>query len=414
MIITVSLGSLFGFAVLIWFFKAFLKICQPHEVMVFSGRGAKPRIVFEGRAFCLPLIEEVNVLDLRLMEVHISIKNAYAQGGIPIDAVAVANIKVTDNRDLILNAVERYLGHGRNFIKASAKETLEGHLRGVIATMTPEALNEDRLALLKSIKQECEEDLQQMGLHLDTFNIHQISDEAGYLESIGREQIANLKRRVEVAKSDAERAAAEEEALWRGRASVAKEGAGAVIAEKKNELRKMQADLEARAKSEEVTAEANARAARARAERELQLVRTELEKLRLQADVVEPAEAERQARVFAARGAAAPLAERSRALAESLGYVAEVWQQAGDEARTIFLVQRIETILQQIISQIDVGVDEVCLVDDGSGQALPKYLESQLSGITTVLEQLQVITGLDVKAALGGQGPALSGKGGAA
>lgn len=395
------------FFVIITFIKLFIVICPPNQVLVFSGRkhagrGGKQTVktVFGGRAFRVPLIERVDSLDLRVMDVHLNLKNAYAKGGVPLNCEAIANIKITDDERYIGNAIERFLDINPKEIQAMGKDTLEGHLRGVIAKLTPEQCNEDRLTLMKELQDEAEEDLRQLGLHLDTFNIHQISDETGYLEAIGREKIAIVQREVDVAKSDADRAAKEEEAKWAGLAAVARERAEAEIAEKRNELRKVKAELEADAKSKEETAAAKAREARALAEKELQEVRAILEKLRLQADIVEPAEAKKQAQVYRARGTMAPQAEKSRALAESLQSLAEVWQQAGNDAKTIFVLERIEGLLKNIVQRLNIQVLEANLVDDGSGTALPQFVGSHIASVQAVLDQLRDMTGLDLKAAM--------------
>lgn len=409
LVIGASVAILIAFFIFIKIVKAFLFVCAPNQMLVFSGRSRKVgnksvgyRVVFTGRAFRWPIIEEVGRLDLRIMDVHLDLKNAYAKGGIPLNVEAVANVKITSDPDYIHNAVERFLGKDRAEIQMVCKDTLEGHLRGVIAMLTPEQMNEDRLTLMERLADEAEEDLKLLGLHLDTFNIHQIADERGYLDAIGREKIAIVAREVEVAKSNADREASESESNWLGRANVARENASTVIAEQQNAMRKVRAELEARAKSEEERAQANARAAAARAGRSLQEVRAELEKLRLEADVVCPAEAKNVAKVFESRGDAAPQAARGVAMAESLGYINEVWKEAGEEAKTIYVLQRIETILGTIVDQLDVEVDEVNLVDDGSGQALPTYIASYPASVTAVLNQLNQVTGLDLRAALTG------------
>jgi flotillin len=415
LIIGASVVCLVGFFALVMFIKSFLFVCPPNQVLVISGRsrtvnGKKVghRVIYTGRAIKAPFIEEVQRLDLRTMDVHLFSKNAYAKGGVPLNIEAIANIKVTDNPSYIDNCVERFLGQSRDEIRAVGKETLEGHLRGVIAKLTPEQCNEDRLRLMDTLRADAEEDLKQLGLHLDTFNIHQISDDTGYLEAIGREKISWVKAEVEVAKSNADRAAKEEEAGWSAKANVAREEAEASISEKRNELRKIRAELEAQALSEEETAEANSKAARARAEIELQTIRSKLEKLRLEADVIAPADAENKAKVFQARGEVAPQAERGRALAASLGFLSEVWKQAGDEAKTIFVIQRIEKLLKTIVDDLDITVDEANLVDDGSGTALPQYVASHLKSVSAVLSQLRDITGLDLHETLGGNDKAIT------
>ena len=44
-----------------------------------------------------------------------------------------------------------FMGRDIREIQRVGKETLEGHLRGVLATLTPEEVNEDRLQFGKKI-----------------------------------------------------------------------------------------------------------------------------------------------------------------------------------------------------------------------------------------------------------------------
>lgn len=119
-------------------------------------------------------------------------------------------------------------------------------------------------------------------------------------------------RTAEIAESDAKREAEEAEAAETARANVTKAKVDAEIAQMNNELRTIRAELEAQVKSEEERTLAAAREARAVAEQQLQQVRTELEAIRLQADEVLPAEADRAKREYQARGHAASIREQGQ------------------------------------------------------------------------------------------------------
>ena len=111
---------------------------------------------------------------------------AYSKGGIPLNVVGVANVKVAGDEPLLNNAVERFLGKSRPEIMRIAKETLEGNLRGVLAQLTPEQVNEDKTRFAQTLIEEAEHDMNRMGLVLDTLKIQNVSDDTGYLNSIGR------------------------------------------------------------------------------------------------------------------------------------------------------------------------------------------------------------------------------------
>jgi flotillin len=131
-----------GFLTILGIVKANLKICQPNEVLIFSGRnrtledGSKVgyRVIQGGRGFRIPIIEEVDRLILNTIPIDLTVANAYSKGGIPLTVRAIANIKIASHEPELNNAVERLLGKRLEELQSLAKETLEGNLRGVVAS----------------------------------------------------------------------------------------------------------------------------------------------------------------------------------------------------------------------------------------------------------------------------------------
>ncbi|AWV88378.1 flotillin family protein [Bradymonas sediminis] len=391
--------------------KAFLIVGRPNEVVVFSGGNYRSETggsqgwyaMFGGRRYRIPILEKVDRLDLTLMSVNIVIHNAYSKGGIPLSVHAIANVKVSSNPRLVGNAIERFLGSDKQEILRVAKETLEGHVRGVLASMTPEEINENRLKFAEELHHEATPDFEKLGLHLDVLKIQNVADDRDYLESIGRTRIAEIIKVAEVAESDAMKSAEEIEAQAQGQGEVARRNAQAQIQKMQNELREYQAQLEQLAKSAEERAEAGALTARAEAEQELQQVRTELEKFRLQADVVIPAEAEKVAREVIAAGEAAEIAEKGRAMAMVLSMMSNVWKEAGPDAMDVFIIHRLESIMKQVAEAANqVTVREVALIDSGDGTALPNYVSSFPRIVGNLFDEMRDTVGLDIGGALTG------------
>ena len=406
-------AGLVGFImVLVLFVKQILYVGRPNEILIFSGRdrlrsdGSNVgfRTVIGGRTYKIPILETVNSMDLRVIPVTISIEGAYSQGGIPLNVHAIANVKLSSDPEKIDNAIERFLGRDRNEVARVARETLEGNLRGVLANLTPEQVNEDRLGFVKDLREDVEPDFEKLGLHLDTLKIQSVSDTRDYLESIGRKRLAEILKQAEVAESNAMKVAEESEAQEQGRSEVARREAQAQIQKAQNELRQLTADLELDAKSEEEKATARALAARAEAEQELQKVRTDLETIRLEADVVIPARTEKTAREIIAAGEAAEIAEKGRALAEVLRMMTQVWAEAGDAALDVFMLNRMEEIMQKVAEAArQVEVRQVALIDSGDGTSLPNYVSSFPKIVASIFEEMRSTIGIDISGALQGR-----------
>jgi len=404
-----AVGGGVALLILIFALSSFLYICRPNEILIFSGRThhrpdgsqAGYRVIFGGRAWRVPLIETVGRMDMRTIPIDVQVQGAYTRVGIALKVRAIAVVKISSHQDVVMNAVERFLGRDRSAIQLVAKETLEGNLRGVLATLTPEEVNEDRLKFADSLAQEVEHDLSKLGLHLDVLKIQHVTDDANYLSSIGRERIAQVIKEAEIAESNAQNEAAKEAAAAEMRSKVAEADAERLIAQRRNEIRTTNAELKAEVRSMEERGQAAAAGAEATAMQELEGVRRELEAIRLQADVVVPSEVKREAAALEAAGSAASVAEDGRAAAESLRFVAESWKKAGPSAQDMFLINKIEDITRIVVQGVrKIELGPVHLIDNGDGQALPRFAAAYPMAVAAVLKSLAATTGVDITAML--------------
>ena len=397
--------------VLMVIYRYLLRICRPNEILIFSGgkhktddgRAVGYRVVFGGRGVRRPIVEKVYSMDVSLISVPIAVQGAYSEGGIPLNVHAIANIKVCTDRRFIGNTIERFLGKDPREIARVAKETLEGHLRGVLATLTPEELNQDRLKFARQLEESAKPDLEKLGLELDVLKIQHIADDRNYLESIGRQRIAEIVRSAEVSESDAQRLAEQSEAGARMRGEVAMTNAQAMLQRKQNELRQIKAEVDGEARAEEVRAEAAGQQARAESELALQQIRGELEQIRLEADVRIPAEIDQQVRELFAAGQAAPIAADGEAMAAALAEVAGAWRESGGRAMDMFVLQHLDEIFASVAQAAQrVKVGEVNLIDGGDGKTLPAYAASYPATMAALLEQVTRTLGIDIQKTITG------------
>ncbi|HSS02642.1 MAG TPA: SPFH domain-containing protein [Kofleriaceae bacterium] len=414
--VAIAIGVLL---VLMVIYRYLLRICRPNEILIFSGRKHTAsdgrvvgyRVVFGGRGVRVPVVETVHQMDVSLISVPIAVQGAYSEGGIPLNVHAIANIKVSTDRRYVGNAIERFLGKDRAEIARVVKETLEGHLRGVLATLTPEELNEDRLKFARQLEASSGPDLEKLGLELDVLKIQHVSDDRNYLESIGRQRIAEILRSAEVAESDAARLAEQSEAAARARGEVAMTNAKASVQRKGNELRQIKAEVDAEARGEEVRAEAAGQQARAEAELALQQIRGELEQLRLEAEVTIPAEVDAQVRELTAAGQAASIAADGEAMAASLAEVAAAWNDSGGRAMDMFVLQHLDQIFGDVArAATRIKVGEVNLIDGGDGKTIPSYAAAYPATMAALFEQVSKTLGIDIAKVITGTSAPTAGR----
>jgi flotillin len=375
--------------------RANLKICQPNEILIFSGKRRQLpdgttlgyRLIRGGRAFRVPIIERVDRLLLNTIPIDLSVTNAYSKGGIPLTVRAIANVKIASTEPEINNAVERLLGKPLESVQAIAKETLEGNLRGVLALLTPEEVNEDRLKFAKQLVEEADNDMSALGLQLDTLKIQSVEDERGYLKAIGRQRTAQIIAAAEIT-----------EAEQREQAKLAEAKANQSIAEAENKVRVVRAQLAADAEAAEAKISIAARVSQARAEQELAEQEITLAEKRQRSTVVVVAEGERRAKEEIAKGNAARILQDGQAEVDILRRKLELWNQAGPEAERLFLIQMLPDILKQVVQAVDnLKIDKITVVDSGgSGGGVPAVF-NQIAGATpALLESLKASTGIDV------------------
>ncbi|HEY2943640.1 MAG TPA: flotillin family protein [Vicinamibacteria bacterium] len=410
LLLAASVGVVVAMTLFIAILRQFLFICRPNEILLFSGRKHRLpdgssvgyKVVRRGWAVRTPLVEMVSRMDMRLFMVEVAVINAYSKGGIPLAVQAIANVKISSDARHVRNAVERFLGTTPDQIAVVARQTLEGVLREVLAQLTPEEVNQDRLKFAETLKANAQDDFDKLGLELDVLKVQHVSDEQQYLQNLGRARIALMIRDAQNAENEANQKIAEEQAGARQRAESAQKIAEASVLQKKNQLRGELARMEAQAKSIENEAAVAAETARATAEQELQKLRSELERTRLQCDMVLPAEAARQAAQARARGEAAPLVENGKAAAAALQAVAAEWKAAGQGGREVYLLQQLRTFVEAAVDRVaQTQLGELQIVDGGDGRAYTAFVANFPAAVARVMAETARAVGVDVRSLLG-------------
>lgn len=400
-----SVGGLLVVFIFLWIVSKILVICGPHEIVIISGRKHQLpdgsivgyKVLQGGRGFRIPVIEEINRMDTRLIPVMVEVRNAYSQGGIALLVHAVANVKITGDRAHVRNAIERLLSLSPRQVGVVAQQTLEGALREVVAELTPEEVNQDRLKFAETLIRNAKDDFEKLGLELDVLKVQSVSDEQNYLRSLGRGQIASMVRDAENAENAAKQTIAEATAEAKRRSETAAKQAEATVLTRRNELRALQAKLDGDAKSVENEAQVASETARAEAEQELQAMRAELEHERLKVDVFIPAEAQRRAAEATAKGDAAPVVQSGSASAEALRLVSEAWSGAGEVGREIYVLQHLKDFVVAATQRVEASeIGELTVVDGGDGKSYARALAMYPAAVAEVLRATGAAVGIDM------------------
>ncbi|MDE0162235.1 MAG: SPFH domain-containing protein [Acidimicrobiaceae bacterium] len=402
--------------------RSLIVICPPNRVAVISGRKRTLsdgrtvgyRILKGGRTLRIPLIERVAWMDLNTIPLEVSVTNAYSKGAIPLNVQGIANVKVSSGEGLLENAAERFLHVDHMHIGKIAKETLEANLRGVLATMSPEEVNEDRLKFSHQLIDEADDDIKTLGLELDVLKIQNVTDDVNYLESVGRRLTAQVKKDARVAEADREAESEQAEAAARRAAQVAQIEADKKIVEEQNALRVRTAELEAISRAREEEALVAGETAKAVASQELESERIELEKRRVEADVVVPARADLEARQLQAQAEAATIVEDGKAQVEVFKRLTDQYQAAGADGHDVLVLNMLPDLIDKIVATVqNVSIDRVAVVDTGGGGGngdgngdggsrggIPGLMSQLPASLVAMTEQIEAATGVDILASL--------------
>ena len=394
-----------AFSAIIIFIKSNIVLCQPNELVVLAGRKRKLadgskigyRVLRGGRGFKRPMLESVARMSLNTIPIELTLARAMCSGMIPVSVEGRASVKLAGQAEHGMDAaIERFLGKGAEAVTKAAKQALEGALRGVIATMTPEEANANRLKLASEAAETARRDLKRLGIVLDFLQIQEITDAEGYLQAIGRQQNAAVQRDARIAEATAEADARKVSAEQKRISREAEIAADLEIIAKEAALEVKRSNLAAAENEARERASVAGEIARMEEETKLQTGRAVLKEKQQEADVVVPARAERAAKVLAAEADAARIQANGRATAEAIESMRAQWQDGA--TRELFLIQLLPELTDKVTSVLsdNLRIDRLTILDSGDGEGLPNFVKNLTNSTVTVLEQIKNATGVDL------------------
>lgn len=264
------------------------KTVGPDEALIVTGSflgsknvhtddsGNRIKIIRGGGTFVFPVFQQSEPLSLLSSKLEVTTPEVYTEQGVPVMADGTAIIKIGGSISEIATAAEQFLGKSKEDRENEAKEVLEGHLRSILGSMTVEEIYKNRDKFSQEVQRVATQDLAKMGLVIVSFTIKDVRDKNGYLDSLGKPRIAQVKRDADIATSEAEketrikRAEAEKEA----QKAELQRATEIAEAEKENQLKIAEFKLEqdkAKARADQAYELESARAKQQVTEQEMQV-----------------------------------------------------------------------------------------------------------------------------------------------
>ncbi|MDY7043149.1 flotillin family protein [Virgibacillus sp. M23] len=209
--------AVFLLLALIGVFITKYRTAGPDEALIVTGSylggknvhvdesGNKVKIIRGGGAFVLPVFQQAEPLSLLSSKLEVTTPEVYTEQGVPVMADGTAIIKIGGSIGEIATAAEQFLGKSKEDRENEAREVLEGHLRSILGSMTVEEIYKNRDKFSQEVQRVASQDLAKMGLIIVSFTIKDVKDKNGYLESLGKPRIAQVKRDADIATAEADK-----------------------------------------------------------------------------------------------------------------------------------------------------------------------------------------------------------------
>ncbi|NOZ33767.1 MAG: flotillin family protein [Chlorobi bacterium] len=434
------------------------KRCPSDRILVVYGKvgdsGRTAKCVHGGAAFIIPIIQDYEFLDLTPIPIEIGLENALSKQNIRVNVPSRFMVAISTDPGVMQNAAERLLGLTQAEIRHLAADIIFGQLRVVIATMDIEEINADREKFLTNVSTSVEHELRKIGLKLINVNVTDITDDAGYIEALGKEatagavneakrQVAEKNRdgeigranaemdqRIKVAEANSQAEIGEANATQKQRTNVAAANAKAIegentakisIAMTDAERMKKEAEAEKISVTAEKVNEAQAKEAAYLAEKEAELKRAEREAATQKANIIVPAEIEKEKIIIEADAEA----EKQRRIAkgeadaiflemeaeargtyeilskQAAGYKLMV-ESAGENARDAVLMMIAERLPELVETQVEaiknIKIDKITVWDSGNGDgssSTANFMKGMM-GAVPPLEDLFKLAGMEL------------------
>ncbi|HEX4068897.1 MAG TPA: SPFH domain-containing protein [Candidatus Babeliales bacterium] len=428
-IIFLELAALF-FGVTIFILATCYKRCPSNKILAVYGNISGEQSVkcfHGGGAFIWPLIQDYAFLDLTPMTLHIPLKSALSQQNIRINVPSTFTVAIDTTQEAMNNAAVRLLALSQKDIEMMATEIIIGQLRLTIASLMIEEINQDRERFLLEVRKHIESELKKIGLMLLNVNITDITDESGYIESIGRKSVATAlnQAKVDVANQEKSGDIGKSEAEKERRVQVATYNADAVQGE--NEAKAKIANVNAQLLEQEANAKRVGQIAEQNAFAEIYKATSIAELQRLEAEQIVPKEIERRKIEIAAaadaakkrieaEGEAAAILQIKQAEAEGVrkvlaakaeGYklLVEACANNSQDAATMLMIEKLEEVAKLQAEAIkNLKIDKITVWDGGNssekGSSTAQFLSSMIKSLPP-LHEIAAMSGVNLPAYLG-------------
>ena len=433
--------------------------CPSDKILVIYGKTGRnstgsissARCIHGGAAFIWPVFQDYAFLDLKPISIECNLTNALSKQNIRVDVPCRFTVGISTEPEVMTNAAERLLGLSIDSIQNIATDILFGQLRLVIATMDIEEINADRDKFLANVSTNVEAELRKIGLKLINVNVTDIRDESGYIDALGKEaaakaindakkSVAEQNRFGEIGKAEADRDKDIRiaETTRDTRIKTAEANALAVEGENNSKIaiansnatrREKEAEADRVAVAAEKVQAAKALEEAYKSERDAELARAEREEATRKANVVVPAQIDKEKAIIDAEAEAEQIRRKAKGEADAIyakmdaqargvleiltkqasGFQQLVGAAQGDAQKAVLMMiadKLPELVKTQVEAVKGINIDKVTVWDTGNGTDGKTATSNFISGLmksVPPLNDLFKMAGMELPSYLKGE-----------
>lgn len=384
---------------------------SPDEALVISGRGDKRFLIGRG-GYRLPWFEQVDKLSLSVIRVDVRTADYVPTNdfiNLKIDGNVL--IKVSSNTDLLTSAAENFLNKDQEYINAMVVDTLEANMREIVGTMTLKDMVQNRQTFAERVLENAVPEMRKIGLDIQSFNVQHFTDENGVINDLGVDNVEQIKKDASIARSQAQREIAIQEAKDRETADVARTEAERKMQKRQNELEIEKAKLDEEAYKARAIAESALIIEREQQRKQEEFVRAEADRLktekaieieenRIKAEENLKADAENyklklkaDAELYAMTQEAEGIILKSEAEAKAIKEKNEAMNTYSDALLVQDVLRAYVEVSENVVKPLE-SVDSITMYGDG---ASTKLVEESTRNLDQVNKSLKQATGFDIQ-----------------
>lgn len=189
----------------------------PDEIAVFSGRKYRYKdrdgkiqergfyLLQGGGKILVPIVEKVEIIKIGAFQVEVEEENVPNKDNVGVNIKGVATCRLSIAESDMANMITNFLNKTPKERVEFIQNILKGHVRSIVGNLTIDQLLRNRQGMNEQVVSESTPELKRLGIDVINLVIQDVRDNLGYIESLGKQKVAEALRDSKIATATAEK-----------------------------------------------------------------------------------------------------------------------------------------------------------------------------------------------------------------